>query len=54
MTDEQKSNKEQFQNCCEGIYSSGIMEAMMSQKEELCGCRCPLARPSSRSPDDNS
>jgi len=29
MTDEQKSNKEQFQNCCEGMDFA-----------ELCGCGC--------------
>ena len=40
MTDEQKSNKEKFQNCCEGMDFAGMMEAMMSQKEELCGCGC--------------
>ena len=40
MTDKQKSNNEQFQNCCEGMYFAGMMESMMSQKEELCGCGC--------------
>jgi len=40
MTDEQKNDKEQFQNCCEGMDFSGMMEAMMSQKGELCGCGC--------------
>ena len=40
MTDEQKNKKEQFQNCCEGMDVAGMMEAMMSQKEELCGCGC--------------
>ena len=40
MTDQQKSNKEQFQNCCEGMDFAGMMEAMVSQQEELCGCGC--------------
>jgi hypothetical protein len=40
MTDEQKSNKEQFQNWCETMDFVGMREAMMSQKEELCGCGC--------------
>ena len=40
MTDKQRNNKEQFRNCCEGIDFAGIMEAMMSHKEELCGCGC--------------
>jgi hypothetical protein len=40
MTSEQKSNKEQFQNCCEGMDFAGMMEAMVSQQEELCGCGC--------------
>ena len=40
MTDEQKNKKEQFQNCCEGMDVAGMMEAMISQKEELCGCGC--------------
>ena len=40
MTEEKESNKEQFQSCCEGMDFSGMMEAMMSQREELCGCGC--------------
>ena len=40
MTDEQKNNKEQFQNCCEGMDFAGMMQTMTSQKEELCGCGC--------------
>ena len=40
MTGEQKNNKEQFQNCCEGMDFAGMMQAMMSQKEDLCGCGC--------------
>ena len=40
MTEEQKKNKEQFKNCCEGIAFDRMMEAMMSRKEELCGCGC--------------
>jgi hypothetical protein len=40
MTEEQKSNKEQFQNCRESMDFSGMMEAMMSKKEEFCGCGC--------------
>jgi hypothetical protein len=40
MTEEQKKNKKQFKNCCEGMDFSGMMEAMMSQREEVCGCGC--------------
>ena len=40
MTDKQKDNKQQSPNCCEGIDFAGMMEAMMSHKEELCGCGC--------------
>jgi len=40
MTDEQKNNRKQFQNRCEGMDFSGMMEAMMSQREEMCGCGC--------------
>lgn len=40
MTDEQKDSKKQFQSCCDGMDFSGMMEAMMRQKEEMCGCGC--------------
>ena len=40
MTDKQRNKKEQFHSCCEGIDFAGMMEAMMSQQEELCGCGC--------------
>ena len=40
MTDKQKNNQEQFQNCCEGMDFAGMMESMMSKKEEPCGCGC--------------
>ena len=40
MTDKQKDNKQQSHSCCEGIDFAGMMEAMMSHKEELCGCGC--------------
>jgi hypothetical protein len=40
MTDRQKNSKQQFHNYCETIDFAGMMEAMMSQKEELCGCGC--------------
>jgi hypothetical protein len=40
MSDRQKNNKEQFHSFCETIDFAGMMEAMMSQKEELCGCGC--------------
>jgi hypothetical protein len=40
MTDAKKNNKEQFQNFFEGMDFAGMREAMMSQKEELCGCGC--------------
>lgn len=40
MSDRQKNNKEQFHRFCETIDFAGMMEAMMSQKEELCGCGC--------------
>jgi hypothetical protein len=40
MSDEQKSNKEQFKSRCEGMDFAGVMVAMMSQQEELCGCGC--------------
>ena len=40
MTREQKNNKKQFQNFREEMDFAGMMKAMMSQKEELCGCGC--------------
>lgn len=40
MTDGQKDNKEQFRNWCESMDFAGMREAMMSQREELCGCGC--------------
>ena len=40
MTDRQGINKQQFHKCCETIDFAGMMEAMMSQREELCGCGC--------------
>ena len=40
MTNKQKNNQEQFHSCCEGMDFAGMMESMMSQKEELCGCGC--------------
>jgi hypothetical protein len=40
MTDRQKIDKQHFHNCCEGTDFAGMMEAMMSQKEEFCGCGC--------------
>ena len=40
MTEKKKNNQQQFQNCFEGKDFAGMMEAMMSQKEELCGCGC--------------
>jgi hypothetical protein len=40
MTEAQKESKEQFKTICEDMPFAGMMEAMMSQKEELCGCGC--------------
>ena len=40
MTEKQKNNQGQFQNCCVDTDFAGMMEAMMSRREELCGCGC--------------
>lgn len=40
MSDRQKNNKEQCHSFCEGMDFGGMMQAMTSQNEELCGCGC--------------
>lgn len=40
MTEEQQNNNEHFLRFCEGMEFSGMMEAMISQREEVCGCGC--------------